>query len=284
MRHDGYIGRKKRLPDLRPDAAVILAAFGSSSRAGTVIHSIVEELRRAFPEREFFLAVTSAIIRKKKGGASLQQVLAEVEAAGFRKAVVQPLHVFPGTEYQQLLETCHFFPGLRIIVGETLLHRWEYVEELLDLLAPEFVPPGEGVNVLAVHGTPLTADPVNAVYLGLEHLASHWFPNVLVAAVEGVPGFAALVSRLARQGEAGAGKKARILPLMLVAGLHVAEDLMGGQPESWRSGLERLGYRVECARFAEQDAGSFAGLGLRPGVRRMFVARLARLLELEARY
>jgi len=284
MRHDGYIGRKKRLPDLRRDAAVVLAAFGSSNRARRVINTIAGELRAAFPEREFFLAATSEIIRRKAGGASVQQVLAEVEAAGFRKAVVQPLHVFPGTEYQQLLETCHFFPGLRIVTGETLLHRWEYVEELLDLLAPEFVPPAAGVTVLAVHGTPLAADPVNAVYLGLEHLVSSRYANVLLAAVEGVPPFAGLLSRLARQGPAGEGRVARILPLMLVAGLHVEEDLMGGRPESWRCRLERLGYRVECPQVADQDGRRFTGLGLRSGVRRMFVARLARLLELEACY
>lgn len=280
MNQHGYIGRKMRQPQLRERAATIIAAFGSSSRAKEPLALFAERFSRAFPDEEPFWAYTSAIIRKKTGLPGLQETLAKVEAAGYRKAVVQPLHVFPGTEYQQMAEICSFFPGLRVVLGETLLHRWDFVRETLTVLEEDFLPPEIGTNLLALHGTPLAADPVNIVYLGLERLVADLYPNVLAASIEGVPDHQALFARLRRRGGAGKPRRLRILPVMFFAGVHAEDDLMGAS-DSWLQVLEAMGFEVDCPTSG--SAGAYKGLAHYPRILDFFMERLERgkgLIEL----
>lgn len=280
MNQHGYIGRKMRQPQLQERAATIIAAFGSSSRAKEPLALFAERFSRAFPGEEPFWAYTSAIIRKKSGLPGLQETLAQVEAAGYRKVVVQPLHVFPGTEYQQMAEVCSFFPGLRVLLGETLLHRWDFVRETLAVLEEDFLAPETGTNLLALHGTPLAADPVNIVYLGLERLVTDLYPNVLAASIEGIPDHQALFARLRRRGGVGERRRLRILPVMFFAGVHAEDDLMG-ERDSWREELESMGYEVDCRTSG--SAGVYKGLAHYPRILDFFMERLDRskgLIEL----
>ena len=279
MNQHGYIGRKMRHPNLQERAATIIAAFGSSSRAKEPLALFAERYAQTFPGEEPFWAYTSAIIRKKTGLPGLQETLARVEAAGYRKAVVQPLHVFPGTEYQQLAEICGYFPGVRVVLGETLLHRWDFLRETLAVLEEDFLHPDAGTNLLALHGTPLAADPVNIVYLGLERLVADLYPNVLAASIEGVPDHEALFARLRRQGGPREVRRLRILPVMFFAGVHADEDLMG-ESDSWRTTLEAMGYEVDSPTC---PGGACKGLAHYPRILDFFMERLERgkrLIEL----
>jgi sirohydrochlorin cobaltochelatase len=283
MHQYGYIGRKMRLPNLKEKPAVVIAAFGTSSRGKTAFDIFRERLAREFPEHETFWAYTSEIIRKKTGLPGLQETMAEVEARGFRKAVVQPLHIFPGTEYRQLAEICEYFPGLRVFLSETLLHRWEFIRETLKVVEQEFLPSEKGLNLLALHGTPLAADPVNLVYLGMERLVADLYPNVMAASVEGVPDHEAVLARITRQGMADQYRKIKIIPMMYLAGMHAEEDLMGNR-KSWRINLEKMGFAVECAMTGHGDSEHFRGLAHYPEVITFFMERLRRTLKLAAYY
>lgn len=283
MDKHGYIGRKMRLPKLQDKPAIIIAAFGSTNRAAAALDQFKNDVSVRYPEDTIYWAYTSEIIRKKLGLPSLQQTLAQVEGDGFRKAVVQPLHVFPGTEYQQLAETCSFFPGMRVFLSETLLHRWDFVLEILDAMEPELLSPEQGLNLMALHGTPLAADPVNIIYLGLERLLADRYANVLAATVEGVPEHQALFARMARQQLAARYQRIKIIPMMYFAGIHAEDDLMG-QGDSWRSSLETMGFSVECPRIEVQGESYFKGLAYYPEVNQGFLARLERTLKLVAYY
>jgi sirohydrochlorin cobaltochelatase len=283
MHPHGYIGRKMRLPELKTAPAIVIAAFGSTSRSKAALEQFEQRLKQGHPEDNIYWAYTSEIIRKKLNLPSLQETLAKVEADGYRKAVVQPLHIFPGTEYQQLAETCAYFPGLRVILGETLLHRWDFAKEILTALEADFLTPEAGCNLLALHGTPLAADPVNIAYLGLERLVSDLYPNVLAAAIEGVPDHEALFARIKRERLADKYKRIKILPMMYFAGLHAEEDLMG-ETDSWRSALEALGFVVECATIGKQGGAQYKGLAYYPQVIQSFMDRLQRALALAKHY
>ena len=283
MHQNGYIGRKMRLPKLKEKPAIVIAAFGSTNRAKTVLDLFQQALEKQFPGEPVYWAYTSEIIRRRLELPSLQQVLARVEADGHRKAVVQPLHIFPGTEYRALEETCNFFPGLRVFMGETLLHRWDFVLEILETIEPEFLSPEEGYNLLAVHGTPLAADPVNIVYMGLERLLEQRYPNVLSASVEGIPDHRSVIARIERENLVATRKKLKIIPMMYFAGLHAEEDLMGSDG-SWRSALEDLGFEVECPTVIHEGQEAYKGLGHYPEVNEGFIDRLKRALELAKYY
>jgi sirohydrochlorin cobaltochelatase len=279
MHPNGYIGRKMHLPPLKEKPAVIIAAFGSTTRARAVLDMFQAHLDRHFSEYEIFWAYTSEIIRRKTGLPSLHQTLAQVEAAGFRKAVVQPLHIFPGTEYRQIQETYAYYPGLRVFMGETLCHRWAFIQQTLAVMEQDFLLPDQGINLLALHGTPLAADPVNIVYMGVEKLVADRYPHVLAAAVEGIPDPEALFIRMKNQGMAARFKRARILPMMYFAGMHVRDDLMG-EEDSWRVCLEKMGFTVDCPMVEAEGKPLFKGLACYPEVTGFLAARLERALEL----
>jgi len=175
-----YIGRKKKTRSLKDDFAIVIAAFGSTGRGKIALEIFEERVKEVFPDKEILWAFTSQIIRARTGHPGLKEALAKLEALGYRKVVVQPLHVFPGTEYDELLETCSYFPGIRVLVGETLFHRWEYVRETLSVVEHDFISQEEGLNLLAAHGTPLAAASGNIVYLGMERMLSA-YPNAVLA-------------------------------------------------------------------------------------------------------
>ncbi len=279
MHQHGYIGRKMRVPTLKEKPAIVIATFGTSSRAKAPLEIFQQELEKQFPDHEIFWAYSSNIICRKKNLPSLQTTLAQVETAGFRKAVVQPLHIFPGTEYQQMAETCEYFPGLRVFLSEALLHRWDFVKKTLAVVESEFLQPEEGFNLLALHGTPLTSDPVNIVYLGLEKLVTDLYPNVLAASIEGVPDPDAVMAAIKRKDLVSKYKRIRIIPMMYLAGMHAEDDLMGSD-DSWRTVLEKMGFTVDCPMVEYEKEDYFKGLAYYPEVISFFLERLQRSLKL----
>ncbi|HIP82337.1 MAG TPA: cobalamin biosynthesis protein CbiK [Desulfocapsa sulfexigens] len=283
MNQHGYIGRKLRVPKLKNNPAIIVVTFGTSSLAKAPLEIFQQEVDKQFPEYEIFWAYSSNIICRKKKIPTLHETLAHVEAAGFRKAVVQPLHIFPGTEYRQMAETCEYFPGLRVFLSETLLHRWSFVKETLAVVENEFLSQKEGLNLLAVHGTPLVADPVNSAYLGLEKLVTDRYPNVLAASIEGIPDYEAVLAKIKRKKLNKQYKKVKIIPMMYLAGMHAEEDLMGDK-NSWRTALEDMSFKVECSTVRYEQVEYFKGLAYYPEIISFFTNRLQRSLELVTIY
>ncbi len=273
MRRHGYIGRKKRLPHIKDKPAIVITAFSGGGRSRVPLEIFRKRLADRFPEHETFWAYGSAILRKKRGLPGLHETLARVEASGFRRVVVQPLYIFPGTEYREMRETCDYFPGLRIFSAETLLHRWEFIRETLTVVEEDFLAPDEGLNLLALHGTPLAADPANIVYLGFDQLVRDLYPNAATGAVEGIPDHEAVFSRFKRRAMAESHRRVKIIPMMFVAGVHVEEDLMGPE-KSWRLQLEELGFTVECSTVQCGNSFCFKGLADYPRIIDFFLNRL----------
>lgn len=283
MHQNGYIGRKMRQPLLQEQPAIIFTAFGSSSRAKAALTNFTEKVEEKYSGYTQLWAYSSEIIRKKECTASLHQALAEAEALGYRKVVVQPLHIFPGTEYQQIAETCEYFPGLRVFLSETLMHRWDFIEEVLEIVEEEFLGDDQGLNLLALHGTPLAADPVNIVYMGIDRLVRDLYENVVTACVEGIPNFQGCLQRIKRENLHHRYSRLKIIPLMYLAGIHVEDDLMGDD-DSWRLELENLGLEVECALTTYKDNKYFKGLGFYPAITDLLMKRLDRTLSLATVY
>ncbi len=284
--------RHQRLQD-KP--AIVLCAFGTSTKAQVTFDILNEEVQRRFPEYEIRWAFTSEVIREKmnrkyaqEGSSkrlhSLQEVLAALHAQGYRKVVVQPLHIFPGLEYQNVVEICDRFPDLRIVVGEPLLFRWEYVKEVLEVLAREFLSPEEGVNILVAHGTDVTINGANITYLGLDWLVRKHYPHVFLATVEGVPDAEVPLREALRY----PGRRVRFIPFMLVAGDHIMNDIMGEELEegekSWRAVVEEGGKVADCVTTQINGQIYYKGLGLYPEVRAFFIRQIERSLKILEKY
>jgi sirohydrochlorin cobaltochelatase len=135
------------------------------------------------------------------------------------------------------------------------------------------------VNLLALHGTPLAADPVNIVYMGVEKLVADRYPHVRAAAIEGIPDSDALFSRMKKKGIIDRIKQARIIPMMYFAGMHARDDLMG-EKDSWRTCLEKMGFTVDCPMVEVKEKPLFKGLAYYPEVTGFLADRLERALGL----
>jgi len=272
-----------RIPTLKTKPAIIIAAFGTSSRAKAPLAFFQTAVEKKFPNHEFFWAYTSEIICRKLQLPGLKETLATIEATGYRKAVVQPLHIFPGTEYRQIAETCEYFPGLRVFLSETLFHRWNFVKDCLAVVEKDFLTNKEGLNILALHGTPLCTDPANIIYLGLERLVADLYPNVLAASLEGVPDHGALLTKIKRSNLVAKYKNIRIIPMMYLAGMHAEKDLMG-KDGSWRTALELMGFTVDCPRIEVAGQTFYKGLAYYPELVSFLTDRLQRSLKLAKLY
>lgn len=252
---------------------IVLVAFGTSTKAQVTFDHIDKEIRKAFPGHEIRWAFTSSIIRKKmnkkyeKQGSpkrlkSLQQVLSELEANGYKKVVVQSLHVFPGEEWIHILNQGKI-DGLRISYGEPLFATWEDVNKILDDIAKEIPNPNEGCAILAGHGAPNTySSPATAVYLAFDRLLHTRFSNCFLGSVEGIPDREDAIKRATSYPK----DYVKIIPIMLVAGDHVMNDIMGTEPGddgelSWALELKKAGKKVEAPTVKINGEKYYKGLG-----------------------
>ncbi|MEO5361944.1 MAG: sirohydrochlorin cobaltochelatase [Nitrospirota bacterium] len=269
--------RKLKKRNLKDTPALVIAAFGTTSK-GKVAYDIFDAgVRAHFADNhaQIVWAYTSEIVREKTGSPGILQALASLEEHGYRKAVVQPLHIVPGTEYQELADMCTDFPGMRVVMGETLLHRWQFVDDVIAAVAQDFIP--EGINVIAAHGTPLCADPANILYQGLDYYLTHKFPNCFFATVDGMPSMELVLKKIAA--EKPLVKRARLIPLLYVSGLHVEKDLVG-ETQSLKANLEALDLQVDYLSILHEGGSFVKSLGFYEEVRSAFINRIERALKL----
>ncbi len=270
-----HLKLKKR--NLKTDPALILAAFGTTSDSNIVFENIQKAVVSRYPDLHCLMAYTSEIVREKTGLPGMLECLAILEKEGYRKVIVLPLHIFPATEYRSLCSLCETFSELRIVVCETLAHRWPYIERIFDFLSKDFVSKPEGFNLVIGHGSPLAAEPANTVYLGIESYCKQMFDNVYFSTIDGIPSMSMMLKQIEKLQPSG--QKVRLLPLMMTAGKHVKDDLLEGE-ESLAKELENSGFEVNTLSL-ELDGHPFTKcLGFYEEIIPMFFERIDRSLKL----
>lgn len=275
---------------LKDKPAILIAAFGTSTKAQATYDEFEKQLKATLPDYEIRWAFTSEVIRErvnakraKEGNPekllSVQQALADIEAQGYTKVVVEPLQIFPGEEYEETLRLAKNFPGLKVEFGETLLHRWEYVHEVLGILSKDFLTPEEGSNVLVAHGSPQTAVGSNSTYLGIDRYLSKKYPNVFIGCVEGI----LTREEALNAAKAHPTKKVRFIPFMFVGGDHIMNDIMGdddgsGEP-SWKGEISRAGKLADIPTVTLNGETLYRGLGLIPEINKIYIREIERALN-----
>jgi len=230
---------------------LLVVSFGTShaeTREKT-IGEIEREIAAAYPDYEVRRAFTSGMILKvleQRDGIRIDNVaeaMSRLVGDGFREVLVQPTHVIPGDEYDDMVSDVLMFEDRfdEIKIGTPLLYSTEdyrkvagaIMEQLPDLSDREAL-------VLMGHGT---GHPINAAYAALDyHFKDMGYPNVFVGTVEGYPE----VHTVRKLVEAYGPEKIILMPLMVVAGDHAVNDMAGEEPDSWKSVFEEAGFQVEC--------------------------------------
>ena len=255
--------------------AIVLAAFGTSTAALETYDHFEKKVKERFPECEIRWAFTSRKVRHKlaqeKGKQlnDLATTLRELKAAGFTRVAIQSLHVVPGEEWdKKIVQVSREIPGLKVALGKPLLSSAQDQERVLQTVARTFPKDlKDTAVVLMAHGSPTPEG--TSTYIAFSRLLSVRYPhqNVVLGTVEGTP---------AKEEAFEAVKKANpaavvLMPFMFVAGEHVAKDMLGDDPQSWKSELlKQKAYRIE---------GIKQGLGYQDGIIAIYLDHLAQALK-----
>jgi sirohydrochlorin cobaltochelatase len=256
----GAVGAKvaQETPAART-TALVLTAFGTSTAAADTYQYMEKLFRERFPGYEICWAFTSQKIREKlkKAGRGelkdLSQTLGDLKAAGMTRVVVQSLHVVPGEEWQEMARESRRVPGLKVALGKPLLSSPGDRKRLLEALTSAFPKDlKENAVILVGHGSPHPEG--EAAYLDFEALVRSRFAgkNVFLGVVDGKPEAEAALEAVKRS----EARKVIFVPLLVVAGDHMQNDILGDEPGSWKSrllahrpfqveGAPGLGYRKE---------------------------------------
>jgi sirohydrochlorin cobaltochelatase len=255
--------------------AIVLVAFGTSTKAFDTYRHFEEKVKARFPDYDIRWAFTSVKIRHKLAQEKAQRLndlpttLRELKAAGFTRVAIQSLHVIPGEEWEKkVVEGSRAVPGLKVAVGKPLLSSPQDQERVIQALAQTFPKDLKATAVVLVgHGSP--SPEGTATYLAFNRRLRAHYPqqNVFFGTVEGKPTREETLAAVKKSG----ADTVILRPFLFVAGEHVANDILGNNPESWKSELlKQKAYRIE---------GITQGLGYQDGVVNIYLDHLARALK-----
>lgn len=247
---------------------IVLTAFGTTANALKTYDFMEKNIKGAFPDHEILWSFSSRMVRDRlrhKNGFKARhphEVLQALCEKGYSWAVAQSLHLLGGHEFYRMIAEVQSRP-IRTSIGLPLLSSYADYLQLSRVLISDNGISKEEALVLVGHGTD---HPCWSTYLALENVLQEAYGSgVYVGVVEGHPGKAQVLKSLVDAGV----RKVRLIPLMLVAGVHFYEDLRDGK-DSWRGALEQAGLEVTVDP---------RGIGCRKGVVRIFIDHIRQALD-----
>ncbi len=243
--------------------AVLVVSFGTSyneSREKT-IGAVEKKIAEAFPDYDQRRAFTSQIIidkieqRDNEKIDNVKEAMEKLVDEGYGTLVIQPTHVMNGEEYDEMKELAEPFEENFVSVkyGVPLLTSSDDYKEVIDAIAEE--TPELSDKTCAVvfmgHGTSHFAD---SAYSALDYrFKAEGYDNAFVGTVEGYPDLDKIKEDLKKFNP----DKVVLIPLMIVAGDHVNNDMAGDEEDSWKTQLKKEGYEVECIL---KGLGEYSGI------------------------
>ncbi|MEJ2673549.1 MAG: sirohydrochlorin cobaltochelatase, partial [Deltaproteobacteria bacterium] len=254
--------------------AIVLAAFGTSTAAFDTYHHFEKAVEQRFPDHEIRWAFTSRQVRHKRAQEEGQKLnnlattLRALKAAGYTRVAIQSLHVVPGEEWEKkVVEESRTVPGLKVALGKPLLASRQDQERVVRVLSRTFPKDLQhNAVILVAHGSPSPEGA--AAYLAFDRLLRSRYPqqNVFLGTVEGKPSRQQVWQALKKS----AATTVILRPFLFVAGEHVAHDILGAGPHSWKSELQEMSYHVQ---------GIDQGLGYQKGIVNIYLNHLGQALK-----
>ncbi len=254
------------------EPVIVIAAFGSSMEQGLKnLGDFDRMVRDRFPDHDIRWALTAGFIIDKLKDAgvttmfdsetpikSLDEVYDDLRDEGKTNVVVQCLLVMPGAEMRQVLS--YRTDGLNVKYGYPLLFSPENIQNAANALASEFGGPDTG-TILCSHGNEAHPE-FNSALVEMNAYLEENYDNVHLATVEGPPGCEEAIDAVKASGVS----KVKFVPLMLVEGDHVTNDVMGDEPESWKV-------------LVDLPATNATGMASNPKVMQIFVKSIENLVS-----
>jgi sirohydrochlorin cobaltochelatase len=243
---------------------IVIVAFGTTSDAITTYRHIGEKIKNHFMDREIFWSFSSRAITRQlqwQGQENIrhpEELFSLLTERGYRCAIVQSLHLFPGTEFTSLT-TIMLAAKLRCIPGSPLINSPDDYAEICRILQP-FISTTKGKATLVLgHGT---CHPSWTAYYCLETFLRRRFGSgVFVGTVDKYPESGHLAGEIEQAGY----KEVSIIPFFLVAGMHYKRDITGDRESSWLNQLKRRGIKATTVD---------RGLAMLPGFNNLIVRHI----------
>lgn len=231
------------------DRAIIIASFGTScdDARERAITAVERAVREAFPDLTCRGAFTSGMIRRKLAARGITipgvtEALADLRDEGVRRVLVLPTHLIYGEEYDKLHGEAHAMCGAfdSVTVAKPLLANYDDVHAVLAEIDGG-VPRRDGeALVLMGHGTEHHS---NYIYAAMNDYARDiGLTGCYIGTVEAHPTLDSVLARLTKDGR----RSAVLSPLMLVAGEHAQNDMVGDGADSWISRLRAAGIETRA--------------------------------------
>lgn len=246
---------------------LVLTAFGTTADALATSTALEAAVRRSYPDDELIWAYSSRVVprllqdRGQPPRPHLAEVLEQLAGRGITRAVVQSLHLFPGSEFHRLLAVTGK-SGLNCGIGAPLFTTPEDYHQLGRILEEAVAVRADQAILILGHGT---NHPTWTAYYALEKILRRRFgPRLFVGVVEKFPDSSHLPEEIAAAGFTAAV----IVPLFLVSGMHVRRDIFGdgGGKDSWLVRLREKNITATCFH---------QGLGLLPGIADLVIRHIA---------
>ena len=249
---------------------ILLSAFGTTSKAISTYSFIEDIVKKKFPGHEVLWSYSSRMVKdriKKKSNIELKhphQVLSELKSRGFAWVAVQSMHLMCGHEFYRLVDEAKEC-DIRTSIGLPLLYSPIDYKKVLSVIN-YLIPSGkEDAVVFIGHGTDHPAWATYAALLNM--LRESGKSNAYVGVVE--EGHASM-EEVVRAVSLAGYKHVRLVPLMLVAGVHFMEDIAGDE-DSWKTAFEAKNISVSL----EQN-----GLGLSSSIIEIFCQHIHDALDI----
>lgn len=256
---------------------ILVVSFGTSyaeTRKAT-IEAIENKVKETFADYEIRRAFTSGMIinkLKKRDNIFIdntEEALERMAQEGFEEVYVQSLHIMPGEEYDDVKFAVHKFKHSKafkkLVLGRPLLYRTDDYFKAVEALKTQ-IPERENGHAVVFMGHGST-HPANSSYALFQYVIDEsGLENVYIANVEGFPELDVLLPRLNKNDI----KEITLMPFMLVAGDHANNDMAGDEEDSWKSILEKEGYKVNIY---------LRGIGENKGIQDIFIQHVQDCIE-----
>lgn len=250
---------------------ILVASFGTTVPEARVksIAAVENAVATAFPAYQTYHAWTSNMVCKalaKRGEVvpGICEALRSMAAAGINEAFVLPTHLLCGDEYDKLSAQAQGLQGLfdTLKIAQPLLIDTANMGAVLDVLGTLPLALDEAL-VLMGHGT---GHSCNTTYATMAALAwAQGKQNFFIGTVEATPNLDAVLETV----QAAGYHKVVLTPLLLVAGQHAADDMVGDSPTSWKNRFANVG--IACRMVMR-------GLGEYPQIQALYCRQLGVIL------
>ena len=253
-----------------------LAAHSVGPLAQAAHRALCEKLKTVPANVPLCVAYTSAKVRRKLANAgtpvlSPGEALEQLAAQGVTHAAAASSHLVEGDAYQQVRAAAlRMAPRFaQLVIAAPLFSSMADLTAAAEVLSARYPRSAGRAVVLVGHGA---AGAGQLAYAALdEALRLAGRDDMVVGTLRLRPCVDDVLTALAR----GGVRRVLLVPLMLAAGAHVARDIAGAHPESWRARLEAAGFAVEVAQ---------EGLAELPVTRELVVRHLLAAEAVPARY